>query len=228
MAATKTNGRARTGSAITVPNPESFIADSVIQEPYSMDFTLEGTRGYLFNRYDVPANMDPGLKGEVKVPTPGTMVHLDSNGHLAARTVAVWNAVVAAGKYRKNPRSARGSFSTVLKEAIEVESLDDKHPDLLTFTDPDGKPYDNWEWEFTARTKKSGAFAGYVTKVRPALHPGWLLSGRVTVLMPEYIKVPQLHEAFAMAGRFGGIGDGRTGGLGFGRFMVRRFEPTEV
>jgi hypothetical protein len=27
-----------------------------------------------------------------------------------------------------------------------------------------------------------------------------------------------------MAGRFGGIGDGRTGGLGFGRFLIRRFE----
>lgn len=219
--------KAPTGTAVTVPNEESFWDDSAMPQPYSVEFTIEGTRDYLFNRYDVPADPDE-LKGQNKVKTPGTMVHLDSEGHLAARTVALWNCVVAAGKYRQNPRSKRGSFATVLKEAIEMEGLDENHPDLLTFISPSGKPYGNWEYEFTARTKKAGAFAGYVTRVRPAIHAGWSLTGRCVVLLPEYVTIPQLHEAFSMGGRFGGIGDGRTGGLGFGRFLVRRFEEADV
>lgn len=220
-----TRTKAPTGASITIPNPESFLEDSKIPQPYSVEFTLEGTRAYLFNRYDVPANPEEPKKG-VKIERPlGQMVTIDSDGHLAARAVQVWNSVVAAGKYRPNPRSSRGSLSTILKEAMEVDGLDDRHPDLLTFRAPSGEAYERWEWEFTARTAHSGSFGkSYVTKVRPAIHPGWQLAGLVTILQPEYCSLMQLHEAFSMAGRFGGIGDGRTGGLGFGRFLVRRFE----
>src|SRR5439155_17126842 len=87
----------------------------------------------------------------------GTMVTLDSDGHLAARCAQVWNCIVAAGKYRQNPRSSRGSFATVLKEGMEVEGMDSRHPDLLTFQ-KDGQPYEKWDWEFTARTKHSGSY----------------------------------------------------------------------
>jgi hypothetical protein len=212
------------GSTITVPNPDSFIDDESMPEPYSVEFEIEGTRGYLFNRYDVPANGDDSQKGVKVVKTPGMMVHTDSDGNLAARSAQVWNAVKAAGKYRKNPRSARGSLSTVLSEALEVEGLDNRHPDLLTFLSPKGKPYEGWDFEFTSRVKNAGAFAGYVTRLRPALHPGWRLTGRATILLPQYLPIQRLHECFEMAGRFGGIGDGRTGGLGFGRFLIRRFE----
>jgi hypothetical protein len=218
-----TRTKAPKGSRTTVPNEDSFLDDAPQLQPYAVEFVLEGTRGYLFNRYDVPANPDPGLKGQKQERPLGTMVTLDSDGHLAARSVQIWNAVVSAGKYRKNPRSARGSFSTVLKEAIEVEGLDPRHPDLITFMHPSDRPYDGWDFDYTARVKNSGAFAGYVTRVRPGIEPGWTLTGRVSVLLPEYVTVPQLHEAFAMAGRFGGIGDGRTGGLGFGRFLVQQF-----
>ena len=215
------------GSRTTVPNEESFL-DTVGVAPYGVEFTIEGTRGYLFNRYDVPANPDPKLKGQKVERKPEHMITLDSNGHLAARTVQLWNAVTNAGKYRPNPRSARGSLATVLKEAIEIEGLDNNHPDLLTFESPEGTPYDNWEFDYSARVKNAGAFAGYVTRVRPGIEPGWKLTGRVMVLLPEYITVPILHEAFSMAGRFGGIGDGRSGGLGFGKFLVSRFESDAI
>lgn len=222
-----TRAKAPSGTKVTVPNEESFF-DAAIPEPYSVIFTLEGTRGYLFNRYDVPANPDPGLKGQKQVRTPESMVTLDSNGNLAARAVQVWNAVKNAGKYRKNPRSSKGSLATVLAECLEIEGLDQRHPDLLTFMHDSGKPYSNWEYEYSARTKNAGAFAGYVTRVRPGLNPGWLLSGRATILLPQYVNSHQLHEAFEMAGRFGGIGDARGGGLGFGRFLIRKFEPADI
>ena len=211
-------------SNIMVTNEDTFIDDTVLEEPYVVTFTLQGTRAYLFNRYDVPVVADTTATREKKAPALGTMITLDSNRHLAARTVQVWNALVAAGKYRKNPRNARGSFATVLKEGIEIEGLDENHPDLLTFTDDKGEPLDSWEFEFTARTKHGGAFASYVTKVRPAINPGWKLAGRIVVMLPQYIKIPALHETLEMAGRFGGIGDGRTGGLGFGRFRVVKLE----
>lgn len=205
---------------ITTTNPESFIDDSPIEEPYAVEFTIQGTRAYLFNRYDVPVNPDTMNRREKPAQSLGTMVTLDSRKHLAARTVQLWNATVAAGKYRKNPRNKAGSFATVLKEGIEIEGFDEGHPDLLTFLSPTGEPYDSWEFEFTARTRHGGAFSSYVTKVRPAINPGWKLSGRIVVGLPQYIKVGPLHEALEMAGRHGGIGDGRTGGLGFGRFRV--------
>lgn len=216
--------KTRTGVNITVPNPDSFVDDELIPEPYSVEFEIEGTRGYLFNRYDVPVNGDDTQKGVKVVKSPGQMVTLDSDGHLAARTAQVWNTVKAAGKYRKNPRSSKGSLSTVLGECLEVEGPDSRHPDLLTFLTESGEPYGSWEWELTSRVKNAGAFAGYVTRLRPAIHPGWRLIGRVTILLPQYVPTHRLHECFEMAGRFGGIGDGRTGGLGYGRFLIRRFE----
>jgi hypothetical protein len=216
-------------SNITVPNEESFIDESLVEEPYAATFTIQGTRAYLFNRYDVPVTGDDDTPRRKKEHPPlGTMITLDSKGHLAAKTTQLWNATVAAGKYRKNPRNSRGSFATVLKDGLEVEGLDSEHPDLLTFTDPKGEPYDRWEFEFTARTKHGGAFASYVTKVRPALNPGWKLSGRFVVMLPQYIRLGGLQEALEMAGRFGGIGDGRTGGLGFGRFRVVKLEEVEA
>lgn len=221
-----TSTKRKTGARMTVPNEASFIDDVPRPEPFAIAFTIEGTRDYLFNRYDVPVKGDE-LKGEKHDPGLGAKVHLDAEGHLAHRTVALWNAVVNAGKYRKNPRSARGSYSVILKEGLEIES-DGPSPDLLTFMSPEGEPYANWEWEFTARTKNAGAFAGHVTKVRPGIHAGWTLTGRALALLPEYMTPAQLHECFAMAGRFGGIGDGRSGGLGFGKFLVRRFEPTDA
>jgi hypothetical protein len=212
-------------SRITIPNPDSMGEWDALPQPYSIDFAVQGTRGYLFNRYDVPANPEPKQKG-VKVDRPlESMVTLDSDGHLACRAVQLWNSVVAAGKYRPNPRSTKGSFSVILKEALEIAGTHPRHPDLLTFT-AQGKPYDGWDFEYSSRVKNGGAFAGHVTRVRPALEPGWVLEGRATILLPQYVTVPQLHEVFEMAGRFGGIGDGRTGGLGFGRFMVRAFAPS--
>lgn len=223
-----TRTKPQTGSRMTVPNESSFFEDEVVQQPYAVEFEIEGIRDYVFNRYDVPVKgSKQGLKGENETDDIGRKVTLDPDGHLAHRTVALWNAVVNAGKYRKNPRSARGSYSVILKEGMEIESMNPDAPDLLTFIGPNGKPYSNWEWEFTARTKNAGAFAGYVTKVRPGIHMGWRLQGRAVVLLPEYISVGQLHECFSMAGRFGGIGDARNGGLGFGRFLVRRFEQAD-
>lgn len=222
-----TKVKAPRASGTTVPNPESFYED-VIPEPFAIEFTIEGTRGYIFNRYDVPANPDPQLKGQTIVQTAEQRITLDSDGHLAARSIQVWKAVVAAGRFRKNPRSAKGSLATVLGECLEVDGLDDRHPDLMTFIHASGKPYTSWEFTDERRTKKSGAFAGYVTKLRPGIQPGWMLQGRATILLPQYVNPQQLHEAFEMAGRFGGIGDMRTGGLGFGRFLVRRFEPAQV
>lgn len=220
-----TRTKAPAGKRVTTPTEESFF-EPAMPEPYAVVFTIEGIRDYLFNRYDTTPHEE--LKGQNTDRTPGEMVTLDSDGNLAARALQVWSSVVAAGKYRKNPRSSKGSFSTVLKEALEVEGLDDAHPDLLTFTTSKGQPYKGWDFEDARRIKKAGAFAGHVTRVRPGIHRGWQLTGRATILLPEYVILPQLHEAFAMAGRFGGIGDGRTGGLGFGRFMVRRFEESEI
>ena len=215
-----TKTKAPTGANLTVPNPDSMYEDPPLGDPYYVDWEIEGTREYLFNRYDVPvAGTDQNLKGQTAVKTPGELVTVGSDGNLAASKLQVWNAVCAAGKYRKNPRSSKGSLGTVLREAFEIESTG-PDTDLLPFISPEGDPYVKWEWEFTARTKKSGAFAGYVTKVRPGLQPGWRLAGRAVGLGPQYITVRQLHEAFEMAGRFGGIGDGRSGGLGFGRFLV--------
>lgn len=210
---------------ITTPNDDSFDA-AALPEPYAVRFTIRGTRAYLFNRYDVtPADQ---LKGEADRDDPGRKVTLDADGHPACNKLQLWNAVTAAGKYRKNPRSSKGSLGTILREAFEIEPDDERAPDLLTFVAPDGEPYATWQWEDQRRIKKAGAFSGFVTRTRPALHPGWRLSGRAVILLPQYVNVPQLHEAFTMAGRFGGIGDGRSGGLGFGRFLIESFEEVSL
>jgi hypothetical protein len=203
--------------------------DLPLEQPYAIEFEIEGTRRYLFNRYDVPVHADTEQKTSAgKTVRPlGSMVHKDSAGNLAAPITQIWNAVVAGGRYRQNPRSKRGSLATVLREGIEIESLDND-AELLTFHTATGEPYQSWDGSFSSRVKNSGAFAGYVTRERPAIDPGWRLRGRIVVTLPQYIKENDIHGALEMAGRFGGIGDGRTMALGFGRFRINRFEAATL
>ena len=210
-----TKARSR-GMLIETPNEASFLGElpegfAAIDPPYSVRFTLEGTKPYLFNRYNadlIEADPDTQPTRRVKKGAPvESMVTVNDKGQLCAAGEQVRMAIINAGKNYRNPRAKAGALSTVLREGLVTES------ELCSFGVKD------WEFEDTRRARHSQSF---VTKVRPGLLAGWKLSCQIGVVLPQYIIPRVIHQCLVDAGRIGGIGDGRA--LGFGRFIPTRFE----
>jgi hypothetical protein len=206
---TKTKGR-----LIETPNERSFSEElpewfTAIDPPYSVTVTLEGTKPYLFNRYngDLEDPETAQTRRVKKSPPIESRLTVDSEGFLAAPTEQIRMAIIKAGTNYRNPRAKAGSLATVLREGLVSES------DLCSFGVKD------WEYEDTRRARHASSF---VTKVRPGLLAGWTLTAQIGVMLPQYIIPRVLHQCLVDAGRIGGIGDART--LGFGRFIPTRFE----
>lgn len=204
----------RKGTLIETPNEASFSGDlpewfTTIDPPYSVSITIEGTKPYLFNRYngDLEDTETAAARRVKKAPPIESRLTVDSEGFLAASTEQIRMAIAKAGTNYRNPRAKSGSLGTVLREGLVSES------DLCSFGVKD------WEFQDTRRARHSSSF---VTKVRPGLLAGWTLSCQVGVLLPQYIVPRVLHQCLVDAGRIGGIGDARI--LGFGRFIPTHFE----
>lgn len=210
--ATKAKGR-----LIETPNEASFSGDlpewfTAIDPPYSVTLTIEGTKPYLFNRYNGDLE-DPDTQPTRRVkkaPPIESRLTVNEEGFLAAPTEQIRMAIVKAGVNYRNPRSRLGTLATILKEGLVSES------ELCSFGVKD------WEFQDTRRAKHSQSF---VTKVRPGLLAGWTLTAQIGVLLPQYIIPRVLHQCLVDAGRIGGVGDARA--LGFGRFIPTRFEVME-
>lgn len=204
------------GMLIETPNEASFLGElpedfAAIDPPYSVSFTLEGTKPYLFNRYNadlIEKDPDTAPSRRVKKGVPvESMVTVNEDGFLCAAGEQVRMALIKAGTNYRNPRAKAGTLATVLREGLVTES------ELCSFGVKD------WEFEDTRRARHTQSF---VTKVRPGLLAGWELSCQIGVVLPQYIIPRVLHHCLVDAGRIGGIGDARA--LGFGRFIPTRFE----
>lgn len=205
------------GTLIETPNEASFLGDLpedfvAIDPPYSVRFTLEGTKPYLFNRYNADLIADNGDNATTrrvkKAPPIESMVTVNDEGELCASGEQFRWAVINAAKNYRNPRAKTGTLATVMKDGgLVAES------DLSSFGVKD------WDYEDTRRAKHA---TSYVTKVRPGLLAGWTVEAQLGILLPQYITPRMVHQCLLDAGIRGGIGDART--LGFGRFMPTRFE----
>ncbi len=203
------------GVLIETPNEASFLGDlpegfAAIDPPYSVSFTVEGTKPYLFNRYNADLIEDPETattRRVKKAPPIESRLTINEDGDLAAPGEQFRMALIKAGTNYRNPRAKSGTLGTVLREGLVSET------DLCSFG------VKTWEFEDTRRAKHAQS---YVTKVRPGLLAGWTLTCQIGVLLPQYIIPRVLHHCLVDAGRIGGLGDARI--LGFGRFIPTRFE----
>lgn len=188
--------------------PDWFVA---IDPPYTVSFSIEGTKPYLFNRYNVDlvdTETEPTRRVK-KAPPIESRLTFNEAGELCASGESLRQAIIKAGTNYRNPRAKTGTLGTVLREGLVADT------DLCSFGVKD------YEFQDTRRAKHSQS---YVTKTRPGLLAGWTLSCEISVLLPQYIIPRVLHQCLVDAGRIGGLGDARL--LGFGRFFPTRFEVT--
>ena len=118
----------------------------------------------------------------------------------------VRQSVIAAAKFRQDPRSPRKSAMDLVKAAVvsltPLASLDVK------------------EWDYLHKCRVQ-IQRNAITRVRPALHTGWSATVILMVTLPEYVAPSMLHELLVNAGRLVGVGDFRPT---YGRFIVTRGE----
>lgn len=117
-------------------------------------------------------------------------------------------ALIVAGKSKQDPRSPRKSACDLLKAGIIVNTL------VAPF-EPDRMEADYLDAQRVVIQRNA------VTRMRPAMNPGWRVTFDLTITLPEYLSRPFLQEVIREAGRVVGLCDYRPS---HGRFAVVGFE----
>jgi hypothetical protein len=195
----------------TAISPVSNDAKKIIEMdvPYTLEVELEGTAPILFHRWSVEgvAAKSSAAKGSKakKEDDLETYVYRNDKGELAIPSEYLRMSMVAASKFKQDPRSPRKSAADLVKAGVvcinELCSL--------------GKR----EWDFVDQRRVMIQRNG-VTRCRPALYTGWKIDCRLNVVLPQYLPPQFIHELIQSAGMFCGLGDFRPT---YGRFQVVRF-----
>jgi len=177
-----------------------------IEEPYAVEVAVVGAAPFLFHRWSVDAVAEKAKarKGSraKKEDDVESYVYRTPSGELAIPGESFRRAIVQAAKFRQDPRSPRKSAMDLFLAG--VVSLDDVCSLGVV------------AWDYLDR-RRVMIQRNAITRVRPAMHPGWRVTVHLQVLLPEYIDPTLLHEVVTMAGRLIGVGDFRPT---FGRFQV--------
>lgn len=185
-------------------------ADTIsFSEPYTALVTLQGSADLLFHRWnseavDAKASAAKGSKAK-KTDDIESYVYRTDDGQIAIPGEYLRQSIIAAAKFRQDPRSPRKSAMDLFKAGVVS----------LTSLAPLGK--DTWDYEDRRRVvvQRNG-----VNRTRPAMKAGWKATFELMVNLPEYITPDQLNEVIASAGRLIGLGDFRPS---YGRFQVVSF-----
>jgi len=174
-------------------------------EPFTVLVTVRGAADFLFHRYNpeaVEAQGRAAKNSAGKRDVVENYVWRTDNGQLAIPGEHLRGAIVAAAKFRQDPRSPRKSAMDLYKAGVVV----------TTMLAPLGVK--NWDYldKRRANVQRNG-----INRIRPALRVGWEAKFEVMVMLPEYIDPDQLREVIEQAGRLCGLGDFRPT---FGRFGI--------
>lgn len=198
-------------TVVAIGNPTNGGKDAISKErPYAASITVEGTAAILFHAWNCEAVEEKARarKGSAakKSDDVESYVHRNEAGEICIPGEYFRQSIVHAAKYVQDPRSPRKSAMDIAKAGIIA--LDELCSLGAT------------SWDYLDRRRVSVQRAG-VTRVRPAMLPGWRVTLTLQVLIPEYIDPPMLNELLTRAGRLVGVGDFRPT---FGRFNVVNFE----
>lgn len=184
--------------------------------------TIRGTRPLMWHHFGPDAlplarQEKSGVAGNDPTEWRRTVL-ADKDGHLYLEPAQVFGCIRDGAKY--TPRK-RGTLQPLVAATLQV--LDDKVyvdrylPDEPTM-DPTQPVY------VDVRSVKNPATRARNVRYRIAASPGWRAT--FTIMWDvTIVSRGEMHAALIDAGRFVGIGDGRS--IGFGRFVVEQFEVLE-
>lgn len=182
--------------------------------PYRVAVTIEGSAAMLFHRWNCDAveAKSKAAKGSAakKSDDIESYVYRNDAGDICLPGEYLRQAIIHAAKFRQDPRSPRKSAMDLFKAAVvplsELASLGVE------------------EWDYEDRRRVTVQRNG-ITRVRPAMKPGWRCTIELMVNIPEYVDPLLLRQVIDDAGRLIGVGDFRPT---FGRFTVANWEVLEA
>lgn len=181
--------------------------------PYVAHVKIEGVASILWHAWNCDSVEAKGAaaKGSAAKKTDDieSYVVRDSKGFIGIPAHYLRGMICnanGAAKYRQDPRSSRKSALDLYRAGVVI----------LT----ENASLGTKDWDFLDKRREVIQRAG-ITRVRPAMLPGWKCEFDVQVVLPEYISPQDLHAVLVDAGRLCGIGDHRPT---YGRFNVTGFE----
>lgn len=183
------------------------------EEPYTVEFTLEGTSAILFHRWsnESVAAKSAAKKGSAAKKTDDikSYVYRDETGNICIPGSYIKGAIAGpqgSAKYRQDPRSSRKSALDLFRAGVIVLT------ELASLGTAD--------WDYLDERRVTIERKG-ITRVRPAMLAGWQATFQAMIQVPEYIPAADLNEVIQQAGRLVGLADFRPT---YGRFQVVSFE----
>lgn len=192
------------------PEATNGAQDTIdLSRPYTVSVHITGTADMLFHRWnceavEAKANAAKGSKAK-KSDDIESYVYRDDAGELCLPGEYLRQSVIAAAKFKQDPRSPRKSACDLYKAGLVCLSV------LASL----GAKEWNYEHRCRVQIQRNG-----VTRCRPAMKAGWSCVHELMVNLPEYIRPDDLCATINDAGRLCGVGDFRPT---YGRFQVRDF-----
>ncbi len=180
------------------------------EEPWVATVEITGCADLLFHRWsnEAVAEKAKSRKGSAAKKTDNveSYVYRNDEGIICVPGEYLRGALIAAAKFKQDPRSPRKSAMDLFKAAIIP----------MTMLAPLGSAT-TWDYEDHRRVLVQ---RNAITRVRPAFRSGWKVSIDLMINLPEYIDQSMLLDTLGAAGRLVGIGDFRPT---YGRFNITGF-----
>lgn len=181
--------------------------------PYTAEVNIVGVADMLLHRWNCEAVAEKAsaAKGSKAKKTDNieSFVYRNDDNEICIPGEYLRGAIIAAAKFRQDPRSPRKSAMDLFKAAVVS----------MTPLASLGKT----EWDYEDSRRVTIQRAG-ITRIRPAFKAGWTATFQIMVTLPEYVGPQILNEVIQQAGRLIGLADFRPT---FGRFNVTKFEVIE-
>lgn len=182
--------------------------------PYIAEVTIQGSADLLFHRWNCEAveEKSKAKKGSAakKSDDLESYVYRNDKGELAIPGEYLRMSIIAASKFRQDPRSPRKSAADLFKAAV------------VSVTNLASLGAKAWDYEDKRRVCIQ---RNAITRTRPAMKSGWTAKIQLMVNLPEYVSPVLLNEVITQAGKLIGVGDFRPT---FGRFQVVNFKILDL
>jgi len=178
--------------------------------PYTVSVSITGSSDLLFHRWNcetVEAKKSAAKNSAAKKSDDvESYVYRLDDGELALPGEYLRQSIIAAAKFKQDPRSPRKSAMDLYKAAI------------VSLTNLAALGAKDWDYLDTRRVMVQRAG---INRTRPAMKAGWSAEFELMVNLPEYVSPMDLRETIESAGRLIGVGDFRPT---FGRFGITNFK----
>lgn len=192
-------------------DPSNGAKDAIdLSQPWTCVVEITGSADLLFHRWNNEAVEEKAKakKGSAAKKTDNveSYVYRNEENEICLPGEYLRGAIIAAAKFKQDPRSPRKSAMDLFKAGI------------ISLTPLASLGVTGWDYEDRRRVVVQRAA---ITRVRPAMRKGWKAEIQLMINIPEYIDQAFLLDTLSTAGKLIGVGDFRPT---YGRFDVTRFE----